>query len=127
MNETLRTERDVLKQLLATLQAEQEALVRFSPERLAELGQSKLALLEQLSAVKRNGTDSATPGSKKELDWLTNAVRQTHRANGALIDTGLRYTRRALATLHAGANSNGIYGPDGQARSSGESRARVSV
>lgn len=146
--QSLATELGVFRDFAATLQTEQDALVKGDVDHLVELARlksEKVVLLSRLAERRirflvAQGYDPAQQGMEK---WLQSKADQEPQAgkiwqelleqarhaqhlnqtNGVMIDTRLQHNQQALAVLKAAANQGStLYGPDGQTHSMGLGR-----
>jgi flagella synthesis protein FlgN len=145
----LEAENDAFGEFVSLLEAEAAALDQDDVEALIALAQSKsdkVLVLSRLSDSRRSFLRSAgfSPDRLGMSEWLVahgaaegprlsglwsmlleRAVRaqQLNEANGALIESRLRFNQAALASLQAAARQTTSYGPDGTTRlSSGKGR-----
>lgn len=145
----LEAENEAFDAFVGVLEAEAAALNTSDVEALITLAQSKsekVAILSRLSESRRGFLRSAgfspdragmsgwlvahggADGARISEAWntlLDRAVRaqQLNEANGALIESRLRFNQAALASLQAAARQTTYYGPDGTTRlSSGQGR-----
>jgi flagellar biosynthesis protein FlgN len=141
----LEAEGEAFDGFVGILEAEAAALNAGDVDALIALAQSKsekVALLSRLSESRRAFLRSAgfSPDRLGMSEWLVahggndgqrlsglwsalldRAVRaqQLNEANGALIESRLRFNQAALASLQAAARQTTFYGPDGTTRLSG--------
>lgn len=145
----LEAESEAFGEFVSVLEAEAAALDQDDVEALIALAQSKsekVLALSRLSDSRRAFLRSAgfSPNRLGMSEWLVahgateanrlsglwstlldRAVRaqQLNEANGALIESRLRFNQAALAALQAAARQTMSYGPDGTTRlSSGKGR-----
>lgn len=135
-----------LRDFVAILEKEQQALVAGDIDRLAPLLNDKTSLAARLGqcAEQRSRMLAAAslPNNKKGMDtWLkrlapTDPARKTWQSlvtltaeaqalndsNGKLIAMRLQHNQQALNVLLAAANQSSLYGPDGQTKPSGGGR-----
>ena len=146
---TLEAESEVFDAFVGVLEAEAAALNAGDVDALVTLAQSKsekVAVLSRLSESRRAFLRSAgfSPDRLGMAEWLVahggnvgkrvsgvwsalldRAVRaqQLNEANGALIESRLRFNQAAVASLQTAARQTSFYGPDGTTRlSSGKGR-----
>ena len=146
---TLEAENEVFDAFVGVLEAEAAALNAGDVDALVTLAQSKsekVAVLSRLSESRRAFLRSAgfSPDRLGMSEWLVahggddgprlstlwsalldRAVRaqQLNEANGALIESRLRFNQAAVASLQTAARQTSFYGPDGTTRlSSGKGR-----
>ena len=145
-SQLLSSELAVLREFVALLQQEQQALVAGEIDRLMPLVNEKTSIAAQLGefAEQRNRMLAAAslPANKQGMEkWLsglaaTDPVRKTwaslvkmtaeaqalNESNGKLIAMRLQHNQQALDVLLAAANQASLYGPDGQTKPSGGGR-----
>lgn len=135
------TEREValIARFVDLLKEEQDSLRRADPAALPDLGQAKIALVDQLNGLENErraalgiGDDekpraamdkwlAANPAQRaaainwKRLLELAEEARQLHQLNAGLVALHLQQTNEAMAILNARAASETLYGSDGQA------------
>lgn len=132
----LHAEFQAFQAFAATLQAEQDSLVKNDIERLTALAQTKQQQIDRLNQLadqrlqtiaqlghppNRAGMEAwaVQAGSEAVQAWravlrIAAEVHRTNRINGDLIDAHLQRNRQALhAVLRASGHAN-LYGPDGQ-------------
>ncbi len=132
----LTAERDALRDFVALLEREQNALVENLSDQLPALAEHKsasaLALSELVEArhlllkntlPELNETTIQTwlrtrcPAAWpvwQELRSLVTRARQLNQSSGELIQMKLRYNQQALSVLSNAASKANLYGPDGQ-------------
>ncbi len=92
--------REQLDMLNSLLKDEQQALIEADYERLPELTQAKIALLQEISAMQTQESSGETPGTTApELRKLLFQAHEINRANGHLIGGALHYVQDALGVL----------------------------
>ncbi len=112
--------REQLDVLNSLLKDEQQALLEADYDRLPELTQAKITLLQEISAMQAQESSGETPGTTTpELRESLLQAREINRANGHLIGGALHYVQDALGVLrghsavtydsrgHTGASCNG--------------------
>lgn len=128
------------------LQTEQEVLIQGEVDKLIELARLKSEKVVQLSQfaerrsrflasqglepsggmeqwLSRHGADNPRLGENwKRLLERAKEAQHLNQTNGLMIETRLQHNQQALAVLQAAANQVSLYGPDGQARSTGLGR-----
>jgi flagella synthesis protein FlgN len=135
----LRTEAAALREFVALLRAEQQALVSGKLESISSFRESKSIYMFELNrlAEQRRTTlislgmsadragmekllrERAGAGSEPDSAWrqlieLASTAQQLNDTNGTLIRTRLNGTQQALSVLFSAANlMNGTYTPDG--------------
>lgn len=133
----LHTERDALKEFVALLETEQQALLGGHTEQLTTLANSKMQATHGLSKLANTRRDELLArGAKTEaggvtawlqahapdnlpvwlnIQQLAEQAQHLNRTNGVLIQTKQRHNQQALAVLQNATHSaGGLYGPDGQ-------------
>lgn len=133
----LHTERDALKEFVALLETEQQALLGGHTEQLPALANSKIQATHELSKLANARMDAllahgAKTGAGGVAAWLqahapdslpvwldiqrlAEQAQHLNRTNGILIQSKQRQNQQALAVLQNAAQSvSGLYGPDGQ-------------
>ena len=137
----------LLREFVALLGREQQALIPGDIERLLPLAEEKsrqAAALGRLAdarnqllqkaglAPDKSGMEtwlaSQEPTAPSRADWATlltlaAEAKLQNEINGKLIDNRMRHNRHALAVLHAAADQAMLYGPDGQAHATGSGRS----
>ncbi|MFZ2267876.1 MAG: flagellar protein FlgN [Azonexus sp.] len=137
---------ELISELLARLEEEQEALKNADATALPALSEQKLKVIERLNTLEsarakvlgcQAGTDVRTAmeawlakhpeqqqllGNWKKLLDLARQAKQLHIQNGQLISMHLQQTNEMLATLTSPAQQNTLYGSDGQASPTSGSR-----
>ena len=145
-SQQLNNELAALREFVAILQQEQQALVAGEIDRLMPLVKEKTSLAARLGefAEQRNRllATAALPANKQGMEsWLsqlapTDPARKTwaslvdltaeaqalNESNGKLIAMLLQHNQQALNVLLAAANQASLYGPDGQTKPSGGGR-----
>ncbi len=135
-----------LRDFLALLEREQQALAQGDIDRLLPLSAEKTelcAVLAQLGearakALAAAGLAAGRPGMESWIgrqpesggarrNWqallaMADKARALNQTNGTLIATRLANNQLALAALMAAADQAALYGPDGQARPPGGGR-----
>lgn len=135
-----------MREFVALLQKEQQALVAGDIDGLTPLINDKTGVASRLAkfAEQRNQMLAAAslPATRKGMDaWLahlapTDPVRKVWQSlvtltaeaqalndsNGKLIAMRLQHNQQALNVLLAAANQASLYGPDGQTKSTGGGR-----
>ena len=114
--------------------AEQKSQLAIDLGRLA--AQRNLSLAAQGFAADRPGVEAwcaKHPSEKTASDtWsrilvLAREARELNRLNGELIQLRMQFNAKALEALQGGKNSLDLYGPDGQATTSGRPRINQAV
>ena len=147
----LSDERALILEFVAVLKLEQVALSEGSIDDLPGYAEQKSGLAVRLNALaeQRNATLAALGCStdRKGMDawcaahadekptasdWadilvLAGEARELNRINGDLIQMRLQYNAKALEALQGGRDALDLYGPDGQAKTQGNSRIDDSV
>lgn len=139
MLDAIRQELAALERFTEVLRQEQSALVDIDVDALTALSREKLKLAEELNALgshraallKQSGLSADVAGMEAWLSDKPAAARQhwealiekaraaqnLNQTNGKLIQTRLQHNQQALNALMSAADQAGIYGPDGQSRS----------
>lgn len=132
----LTAERDALRDFVALLEREQNALVENLSDQLPELAEQKSAhamalngLVETRHLLLKNNLPTLSEASIQnwlrtqhqaawpvwqELRSLAMRARQLNQSSGELIQIKLRYNQQALTVLSNAASKANLYGPDGQ-------------
>ena len=140
----LTEELQVLRQFVATLQQEQDALVAGNADPLIDLAERKSALADQLTlmgeardnALLQAGLSMGKPGMDTwlasvpppaqaawaEFIQLATQSRDLNALNGKLIFEKISTNHQALRILTSAGERASLYGPDGQTRIGGSSR-----
>lgn len=145
-SQLLSSELATLREFVALLQQEQQALVAGEIDRLMPLVNEKAGLAARLGEFsdQRNRmlTAASLPTNKLGMEkWLSDlapadSARKTwaslvkmtaeaqalNESNGKLIAMRLQHNQQALNVLLAAANQASLYGPDGQTKPSGGGR-----
>lgn len=140
-----------LRDFVALLEREQQALVGGDVDRLMPLAAEKTEVFSRLAGLgeARNqalaaqslppdragmetwlGRHAELAGSRRawqELLTMAEKARVLNQVNGKLIASRLAGNQQALSALLAAANQAALYGPDGQARPLGSGRSLGSV
>lgn len=135
----LTRESDLVREFIASLTSEQEALKRGQTEPLAAIGSRKAELVEQLNAAEgtrnaflqqaghtgdregmaawlaKNPQDRPAAQLWSKLLELAGEARRLNDLNGRLIAMRLQATNQALAALTQQSQRSSLYGRDGLA------------
>ena len=138
--EGLRAERDAFREFCDTLQTERACLLRADVDALTQVTRQKSERVDRLVELRDTRTRyleslGLDPGSSDTERWLATHTapdaatlsqlwkelvefarhaRDLNHANGALITARLNHNQAALAALHIAAQTQSLYGPDGQ-------------
>jgi len=138
--EGLRAERDAFREFCDILQTERACLLRADVEALAQVTRQKSERVDRLVELRDTRTRyleslGVDPGSSDSERWLlthtaaeaatlsrlwkelvesARRARDLNHANAALITARLTHNQAALAALHTAAQTQSLYGPDGQ-------------
>lgn len=146
LSRLLADELALLREFVALLGREQQALIPGDIDRLLPLAEEKTRLATVLGRM-AGARNQALAGAGLAADkagmeaWLTSQGQATpsradwaallalaaeaklqNEINGKLIATRLQHNRHALAVLHAAADQAMLYGPDGQPHATGSGR-----
>ncbi len=147
LRELLLQEKELLDRFITCLHEEATALKEIRPEALDGVGQSKLALTQQLDAIEnRRNALTSVPGSAtgraamqqwlsrhpeeaassalwNEVLALATEAKRLHNLNGELIAMHLSKTSEAIEILSQRLRDKPLYGSDGQ--STGSTGCRI--
>ncbi|MGE5470018.1 MAG: flagella synthesis protein FlgN [Bacteroidota bacterium] len=142
----LSREADMVSRFIALLNEEQAALNSGTPSQLTEIGNQKLALVEQLNQLEAQRGQCVAPSTRADdptgmIAWLAQhpqdrqvgplwekllglarEAKALHELNGKLIAIRLKQTGDALAVLEQHKREHTFYGSDGQASQATGSR-----
>ncbi|ALK98541.1 hypothetical protein AB595_08400 [Massilia sp. WF1] len=145
---TLRDEQQLIGSIVALMKTEQQFLVSADADGLATLTPQKLQLAQKAAELSRlrhralaaagfpaletgmepwlavSGNDDLRNQWNRLLE-LTREAKELNRVNGMLVNRQLAHTQNALNELRPATAGAGVYGPGGQAMSSGPSRRFV--
>lgn len=146
LHRALLDETALLRRFIEVLREEQSLLTSGQTDALAEVGATKLDLVEKLNAseqarfrllgltpaqssrqdmaewLRRNPAESAARQSWEQLITLAREAREIHAMNGELIAMHLARTSEALDILTQRQSEASLYGSDGQAATGSGSR-----
>jgi flagella synthesis protein FlgN len=147
---TLRDEQRLITSLVELMKQEQQFLISADSDGLATTTAQKSLLVQQMAAASNQrhlalGAAGFAAGEAGMQPWLavcgeadadsvwrdllerTRAAKELNRVNGMLINKQMTHTQVVLNAMRtpAGGNEAGVYGPSGQAATSGPSRRFV--
>ncbi len=146
LSRLLADELALLREFVALLGSEQQALIPGDIDRLLPLAEEKTrraaalgriadartkALAAAGLAASKAGMEawlaSQEPAAPSRADWaallaLAAEAKLQNEINGKLITNRMQHNRHALAVLHAAADQATLYGPDGQPHVTGSGR-----
>ena len=142
-NGSLKDELVALREFIAALQQEQQALIAGDIEKLSPLVEEKTRLAASLNRyseqrqrliraaglpndrsgleawLERQPLQAQDRANWKKLLALTGEAQALNESNGKLIAMRIQHNQQALNVLLSAANQTSLYGPDGQTKPSG--------